>query len=160
MKIPDVNKWFPEFIGLLIGLFILMLLFCPKAHADPPSTTAIIHHTVSHDVSAKEIDRWHKERGWEGIGYHFVIRKDGTVEEGRDIDKIGAHAIGRNQHVGIVLTGYDTFTEEQGRALIRLLFELEIEQVERHHEECPGPGLDVEDIQELLDSELLRWIYD
>ena len=45
----------------------------------------VIHHVgnTNRDVSAAEIDRWHKNNGWAGIGYHFVIRKDGTIERGR-----------------------------------------------------------------------------
>lgn len=111
---------------------------------------AVIHHTASHDVSAETIDKWHKERGWDGIGYHFVIRKDGTIEEGRNINKIGAHAKGRNNYIGIALTGYDKFTEEQKLSLIQLLLDLKVTHIERHHEECPGNGLNIEKIQKLI----------
>jgi N-acetylmuramoyl-L-alanine amidase len=48
------------------------------------------------DVDAKEIDRWHKERGFLRIGYHYVIRRDGTREKGRDINDVGAHVTGFN----------------------------------------------------------------
>ena len=37
-------------------------------------------------VDAKIIDKWHKERGWSGIGYHYVIKRDGQIELGRPID--------------------------------------------------------------------------
>ena len=53
------------------------------------------------DVTAKDIRRWHttpKEkggRGWRDIGYHYVIRLDGTIELGRPLEKAGAHCIGR-----------------------------------------------------------------
>ena len=56
--------------------------------------------------SADDIDRWHRARGWKGIGYHFVIRKDGTIEQGRPIWSQGAHAQGENYHtVGIHVCG-------------------------------------------------------
>ncbi len=97
-------------------LTIAFLLIAVQVSA-VDTTRAVIHHTASHDVSAAEIDRWHKqntyidkngkERHWDGIGYHFVIRTDGTIEKGRDIQKQGAHAKGRNDRLGIVLTGYD-----------------------------------------------------
>jgi len=50
--------------------------------------TLIIHCAAtppSMDIGAKEIDRWHKEQGWSEIGYHFVIRRDGTIEKGRPL---------------------------------------------------------------------------
>jgi N-acetyl-anhydromuramyl-L-alanine amidase AmpD len=56
------------------------------------------------DIGAEEIRKWHtEERGWKDIGYHFVIRRDGTLETGRDLDKdgdifeeVGAHTVGYN----------------------------------------------------------------
>ena len=57
-------------------------------------------------VSAAEIDRWHKNNGWAGIGYHFVIRKDGTIERGRPMDMLGAHCYEHNWHtVGVNIVG-------------------------------------------------------
>lgn len=50
----------------------------------------------SMDTDAADIDRWHRERGWLKIGYHFVIKRDGTIEEGRHVDEVGAHAKGYN----------------------------------------------------------------
>ena len=46
----------------------------------------------SQNIGAKDIDRWHRERGWLKIGYHKVIKRDGTVEQGREDDAIGAHS--------------------------------------------------------------------
>ena len=58
------------------------------------------------DIGVKEIDQWHKERGWKGIGYHYVIRRDGTIEFGRDLDQMGAHTKGHNSDsVGVCLVG-------------------------------------------------------
>lgn len=74
------------------------------------------------DVGAREIDRWHRARGWLGIGYHYVVRRDGTLEYGRDPGDIGAHAYGYNKEsVGICLIGgvdadmnaEDNFTDAQ-----------------------------------------------
>jgi len=108
---------------------------------------AVIHHSASADVSAKTIDTWHKARGFDGIGYHFVIRTDGSIEKGRNINKIGAHSKGRNNLVGICLTGNDKFTEAQKKSLISLLNQLRISNIERHHEECPGKGLNLDYIR-------------
>lgn len=54
------------------------------------------------DFFVKDIDRWHKQRGFKMVGYHFVIRLDGTIEQGRPLEMIGAHCTGHNAHsIGI-----------------------------------------------------------
>lgn len=68
----------------------------------------VIHHTGSPDMdaSAEQIHNWHLGNGWAGIGYHYVIRKDGTIERGRPEWAIGSHAYGENSHtIGIHLSG-------------------------------------------------------
>ena len=105
-----------------------------------------IHHSASPDVSANEIDMWHKERGWNGIGYHFVIRQDGSIELGRNINRVGAHNRGKNQtHIGICCTGHfgnESPKREQINSLIQLCKGLcanyNIKKIEQHHEKCPG----------------------
>lgn len=58
------------------------------------------------DIGAAEIRKWHTDKGWRDIGYHFVIRRDGQVELGRDINEIGAHVRGFNdESIGICLVG-------------------------------------------------------
>ena len=60
----------------------------------------------SQDIDAKEIDRWHRARGWLKIGYHFVITRDGKQEVGRELMEIPAHAKGYNhKSIGIVMCG-------------------------------------------------------
>ena len=76
----------------------------------------VIHHTGSGedtDSSAAQIHGWHRNHnGWAGIGYHFVIRKDGTIERGRPIWAMGAHAEGANyDSIGIHLSGDFTYAE-------------------------------------------------
>ena len=69
----------------------------------------VIHHTGNpqdDDLSAVEIHRSHLAQGWAGIGYHFVIRKDGSIERGRPVNTIGSHAYGRNSDsIGIHICG-------------------------------------------------------
>lgn len=78
------------------------------------------------DVGVFEINQWHRARGWSGIGYHFVIKRDGTIEPGRAIDKTGAHAYGVNRvSWGVCMVGgldyqgdaVDNFTDEQYTSL-------------------------------------------
>ena len=90
------------------------------------TTHIIVHHSASRDVPASEIHRWHLERGWWGIGYHRVIRTDGSVEQGRDINDQGAHASGWNEKsVGIVLTGNFEEHEPHSDQISALVKELE-----------------------------------
>ena len=69
----------------------------------------VIHHTGSvkdMDADARQIHDWHLNQGWAGIGYHFVIRKDGTIERGRPEWAVGSHAQGHNSNsIGIHLSG-------------------------------------------------------
>ena len=93
----------------------------------------IIHCSATkagQDFRAKDIDRWHRERGWDGIGYHKVIDLDGTIEPGRSEAKPGAHCNGHNSDsIGICYIGgldkdgkpADTRTELQKAALAGLV---------------------------------------
>ena len=78
----------------------------------------VIHQSDSAFGNATQIDAWHKERGWSGIGYHrvilngcvrpgiYVLRNDGLIQEGRPLEKVGAHVAGHNAHtLAICLIG-------------------------------------------------------
>lgn len=101
------------------------------------------------DFKAKDIRKWHKDKGWQDIGYHFVVDLDGTIEPGRDIDKVGAHCLNHNaSSVGVCYIGgcdkqmnaKDTRTQAQKDALLDLVFllmqqyHLNINQVHCHNE--------------------------
>ena len=114
-------------------------------------TNIIIHCSDSEFGSASEIRRWHQQKGWKDIGYHFVILNglivpqtsfqkslylpilDGSVEVGRKIDgddlvsdnEVGAHALGYNANsIGICLIGKKHFTQAQFDSLRELLRDL------------------------------------
>lgn len=81
----------------------------------------------------QDIDAWHKQRGFNGVGYHYVILLDGTVETGRPETEVGAHTLGHNKNsIGICYIGgldasakpKDTRTDAQREALIKLVKEL------------------------------------
>ena len=97
----------------------------------------IIHCTATpegraHTVS--DVDRWHKERGFSEIGYHYLIGLNGEIWKGRSIEKVGAHTTGYNTNsIGIAYVGgmtedmksaKDTRTTEQKESLLKLLTEL------------------------------------
>lgn len=79
--------------------------------------------------AAKIRDIHIKQRGWSDIGYHFVIQPNGTVEQGRNLDQIGAHVEGHNMgNAGICLVGRDQFSVYQFKALRDLLDKIVIEE--------------------------------
>jgi len=126
----------------------------------------VVHCTATHpewwnDRSAgdkvAEVRRWHLDRGWSDVGYHYLIDRDGIVVKGRPIEKAGAHAKGHNANtVGISLFGghgssatdafEDHFTPEQDAALRKLVDELkqkfDIKTIIGHNQvsakACPG----------------------
>lgn len=71
--------------------------------------TIVIHAAdtpPSMDIGRDEIDKWHRKRGFLMIGYHYVIRRDGTLEYGRPLEQVGAHVRGHNAtSIGICLVG-------------------------------------------------------
>jgi N-acetylmuramoyl-L-alanine amidase len=93
----------------------------------------IVHCTATPEnrvVTVEEVRQWHKARGWSDIGYHIMIYLDGTVHEGRPIERSGAHCKGQNKNsIGIAYVGgvdkdmnpKDTRTEEQKEALCNIL---------------------------------------
>jgi N-acetylmuramoyl-L-alanine amidase len=106
------------------------------------------------DIGAAEIRKWHRDRGWNDIGYHYIIRRNGWIEKGRDDAISGAHVAGHNSHtLGICLVGgidddghpEPNFTEEQFKSLNDLLNELLIkydlmEDSILGHRDFPGVG--------------------
>lgn len=100
--------------------------------------------------NAATIDRWHKERGWSGIGYHYVILEDGAVEAGRPLGKSGAHARGYNDYVGICLIGKDVFTDEQFNSLETLCRGFDTNNIIGHYKVSAKtcPNFDVEQFVE------------
>lgn len=83
------------------------------------------------DYTVEDIDRWHRKRGFAGIGYHYVIYRDGTIHGGRDVARVGAHCKGHNSRsIGVCYIGgmdaqnrhpKDTRTDEQKKSLLSLL---------------------------------------
>jgi N-acetylmuramoyl-L-alanine amidase len=118
------------------------------------------------DIGKLEIEQWHKAKGFLSIGYHLVIRRDGTVEKGRGINEIGAHVVGYNhKSVGVCLVGgmdrtnttpEDNFTSEQWAALYLVLKELH-EQfpaavIVGHRDLNPGKACPSFDVSQYVDD--------
>lgn len=85
----------------------------------------ILHHTASTSGDANTINNIHLNNGWAGIGYNYVILKDGTVQAGRPLEYIGSHCKGNNKSsIGIVLVGdfrKEKPTEEQLNSMNELI---------------------------------------
>ena len=124
----------------------------------------IIHCTAtkpSQNIGFEEVNFWHLARGWMGCGYHFIIKRDGVIEDGRTTDAVGAHCRGKNHNsIGISLVGgmneeftaaENNFTGEQWESLKKLVEELhtkypEAELKGHYHfnpdKECPAFDVD------------------
>jgi len=135
----------------------------------------IIHCSDSGFGDAATIDGWHKERGWDGIGYHYVILngyrypgqgyradEDGLIENGRPIEKPGAHCRGANKtSIGICLIGKHLFTARQlYGSLPKLIRRIGIEtvreiEVKGHYEFDKGktcPNIDMDLLRKSLNN--------
>lgn len=122
------------------------------------TTRAIIHHAAARKCDAKTVHGWHLNNGWSGIGYHFLVRKDGTIEEGRPIHTVGAHASGHNfDSIGICFEGdfqVETMGEAQKQAGKELVAWVKstygIGKVQRHKDvcstSCPGANFPFNEI--------------
>ena len=107
-----------------------------------PKSRRIINEIIVHcsatpegkDYSVADIRKWHKQQGWSDIGYHYVVYRDGTIRDGRDVNISGAHCVNHNSHsIGVCYIGgvasdgktpKDTRTPSQRIALKQLLTEL------------------------------------
>lgn len=109
-------------------------------------TEIIIHCSATpegRDFTVEQIRKWHLQRGFRDIGYHFVIYRDGTIHSGRPVAQAGAHCLGHNANsIGVCYIGgvgmdgktpKDTRTEAQRRSLKAL--------IERLHRMYPGATL-------------------
>lgn len=110
----------------------------------------ILHHAQAKTCSVEDIHQWHLKKGWSGIGYHFLVRKDGTIYQGRPEDTIGAHAKGANHDsIGICAEG-DFMKEEMNPLQLNALIDLvsyiknkdHLSSIKRHKDiastDCPG----------------------
>lgn len=129
--------------------------------------TLIIHCADTYarmDIGVPEIDQWHRARGWNGCGYHFVIRRSGQIEKGRPVATVGAHAKNHNaESIGICMVGgkgddnrpADNFMPEQWAALKALVLEM--------HEEYPIESIighrDVEPSKTCPNFDVAAWLH-
>lgn len=95
--------------GAAMGIRVKETYLSFRSLSNREQTDVIILHHIGNtnaDVSAATVHQWHLANGWAGIGYHYLIRKDGTIERGRPRDTVGAHCYGENWHsIGVNIVG-------------------------------------------------------
>ncbi len=123
-------------------------------------TRLIVHCSATPDaldVGVKEIEQWHQANGWSSLrgrhcGYHYVIRRNGTIEVGRTQDEVGAHVAGANyDSLGICLVGTHEFNQSQLTSLRYLIDGLLVQypqasvyehrqfpSAQKQHKTCPN----------------------
>ncbi len=118
----------------------------------------ILHHAEAYHCTVGDIDRWHKQRGFCKIGYHFFVDKEGNIYRGREENTVGAHAYGSNYNsIGICAEGKymeETMPEAQKNAIIKLVNYLKekygIKIVQAHRQvcatSCPGVNYPFDEI--------------
>ena len=111
-----------------------------------------------HHDNVETLRRWHLERGWSDIGYHYIITKNGDIHNGRPVDRVPAAVKNHNTgNIAICLTGRDQFSPSQFRSLRRLVenlmfvWEITKENVKGHneytgHETRGCPNFDVKQV--------------
>jgi len=110
----------------------------------------ILHHAAAVNCSINDIHNWHLGKGWVGCGYHYLVRKDGSIYAGRDEKTAGAHCLGYNTiSIGICAEGnfeLEAMGEAQHNSLWQLIcyicIKYGINKIYGHRElnptDCPG----------------------
>ena len=129
---------------------------------DNNPTMLIYHHTAIKNITPEEINNLHQSKGWQGIGYHYYITKEGTIFSGRPEKAVGAHTKGKNKcSIGIALEGdfeEEQLTKEQIESLIDLstylCLKYDICKIIGHNDVsntlCPGKNFPKNDIREMV----------
>ena len=121
----------------------------------------VLHHAEASTCTIEDIHKWHLSNGWTGCGYHYFVRKDGSIYRGRPEGAVGAHCPGVNdKSIGICAEGSymsETMTAVQKNAIIELCRDIVnrhgIKQIYGHRElyntGCPGINYPLDDIKNL-----------
>ena len=119
----------------------------------------VLHHAAAKNCTVQTVHRWHKDKGWSGIGYHFFVRKNGEVWRGRPEDSVGAHTLSYNAtSIGICFEGnfqLESMPLEQLKAGLELIEYIKskytIKRILGHGElrstACPGKNFPLEQLK-------------
>lgn len=121
----------------------------------------IVHCSDTAGGTVDTIRKYHiHEKGWDDIGYHYVIHRDGEIAQGRDVEKVGAHCYGHNDDsIGVCMIGVNTFTMKQIVSLKVLLqrlvghHKLDLTKIFCHYElDSKGktcPNFEIDDLRKI-----------
>lgn len=124
----------------------------------------VLHNSDASNCTIEDIHQWHLENGWSGCGYHFLVRKDGSVYRGRPENSIGSHCKGSNTgSIGICFEGAymtESMPEVQYKAGVELLQYLFNKYgalaIYGHKElfetDCPGTNFPLDDFKNMKAS--------
>ncbi len=117
-------------------------------------TSILLHCSASEHMDHDDISvirEWHLARGWDDVGYHFFLQKNGNAQVGRKLSVIGAHCKGYNRtSIGICMHGRDSFTRYQWDTLFYLVdvcmdvYDIDNEgiychyELDKHGKTCPN----------------------
>lgn len=132
----------------------------------------VLHNADASKCTVQDIHQWHLNNGWTGIGYHYFVRKDGSIYKGRPDNAIGSHCKGSNTNtLGICFEGKymsETMPIVQynaGIELIKYLFSKYGNMPIYGHKElfatdCPGSKFPLADFKALKDksNEKGKWL--
>jgi hypothetical protein len=128
----------------------------------PKKIKGIFLHCSDSDISDHDdisvIDRWHKERGWNGVGYSWFCKNDGTLQIGRQEYETQAAVRGYNkEYIHICFSGRKFFTDDQFNSVVKLCknlmfaYNLDIHDIKCHYEVTPNktcPNFSIESFRE------------
>lgn len=129
----------------------------------------VFHHAAIKNITAEGIHELHKKKGWEGIGYHYFISKDGTIYEGRPERTEGAHTIGKNKEsIGICIEGNLEESEITLNQIISLenlsvylCLKYDIKDLLQHKDLsntlCPGKNFPMKEIKDSITKDLKNY---
>ncbi|MBN1059884.1 N-acetylmuramoyl-L-alanine amidase [Clostridium botulinum] len=157
-KLPSLNKE--------LGIREIDYKWSGDLEYNNKPTLLVFHHTASSNLTPTKIHEMHMAKKWSGIGYHFYIRKDGTVYRGRPEEAIGAHIKGQNKNtLGICIEGNleeEQPTEQEIEALEKLstylIIKYNIYGVQGHGDTydtlCPGENFPMENVKQAITNEI------
>ncbi|MBC5627436.1 N-acetylmuramoyl-L-alanine amidase [Clostridium sp. NSJ-6] len=151
-----------------LNIHYLKYEWSEELEVDNEPTKLVYHHTAIKNISPEDINKLHKNKGWKGIGYHYYIRKDGTIYKGREDDAEGSHVKGYNKEsIGICVEGNfeeEYLSDEQIESLKKLslyiCLKYNIKDILPHKELgktlCPGKNFPLEEIKNDVIKEIKK----
>lgn len=118
----------------------------------------VLHHFAAKVASPQTVHGWHLNNGWTGIGYHYIVRKDGSIYRGRPENVVGSHTLNYNSYsIGIAAEGdfqLENMPEVQKNSIIELIAYIKSRygnlDIKRHKDlmatSCPGKNYPFQEI--------------